>query len=230
VDGPGGTTGLTKSGTGTWLLTSPNANTGTVTVGNGTLVIGASSPAGGPGPLGSGATPVLLGLATGAAAASILLKGEFAIGRDITVQANAGTNTVGTFDDTPGSFTGNLLLNNTLTIQAGTSSAGSVTFSTRTISGTGSVNVNGPGTTFLLSANTYTGGTILNGGVTVANNPSSLGDPARPGLHQRCDAAVYLDVHHRPPHLHRQRQQHHRRQRHQRRHPHRLALHRRRLQ
>jgi autotransporter-associated beta strand protein len=178
VDGPGGATGLTKSGTGTWLLTSPNTNSGTVTVGNGTLIIGASSPAGGPGPLGGGATPVLLGLATGAAAASILLKGAFAIGRDITVQGNAGTNTVGTFDDTPGSFTGNLLLNNTLTIQAGTSSAGSVTFSTGTISGTGSVNVNGPGTTFLLSANTYTGGTILNGGVTVANNPSSLGDPA----------------------------------------------------
>src|SRR5207244_13001779 len=130
-DGPGGATGLTKSGTGTWLLTTPNTNTGPITVGSGTLLIGADSAQGGPGPLGSGATPVLLGLATGAAAASLLLKGAFAVGRATTVQVgNVGTNTIGTFDDTPGSFTGNLLLNNTVNIQAGTSAAGSVTFST----------------------------------------------------------------------------------------------------
>jgi autotransporter-associated beta strand protein len=139
--------GFTKLGAGTMELDSTTSNfTGGVTGGGGTVLVTANSPAGGPGPLGSGAAAILLGLGSGSASDAILGKGGITIGRNVTLQAgDTGTNTLGTSDDAAGTFSGNIVLNNALTIQAGTTAAASVSFAP-TGTGTGDVVAAGPGT------------------------------------------------------------------------------------
>jgi autotransporter-associated beta strand protein len=165
--------GLTKAGAGTLVLGGASTYSGPVAVNQGTLIVAADSPNGGPGPLGGDTGPVLLGMAAAGVAARLLIRGPYTIGRNISVQG--GTNTIGTAIDSPGSFTGSILLNNSVTIQAGLSPAGSVTFATGNIGGPGTVNVAGPGITTFAGNNTYTGGTLVNGGTLSISSDSNLG-------------------------------------------------------
>jgi autotransporter-associated beta strand protein len=165
--------GLTKAGAGTLVLGGASTYGGPVAVNQGTLVVAADSPNGGPGPLGGDTGAVVLGMAAAGVAARLLIRGPYTVGRNINVQG--GASTIGTAIDSPGAFTGSILLNNSVTIQTGLSPAGSVTFTTGNIAGPGGVNVAGPGITTFAGNNSYTGGTIVNGGTLSVSADSNLG-------------------------------------------------------
>jgi fibronectin-binding autotransporter adhesin len=110
----GGATSLAKSGSGKWVLTGNNTNSGTVTIAAGTLQVGAGGPSG-------------------------------AIG------------------------SGNVVDNGSLIFNT----SGSVT--NGTVTGTGSLTVDGGGTVVLPGDNTYSGGTTINNGTLQVGNGGVTG-------------------------------------------------------
>ncbi|MFD0893867.1 autotransporter-associated beta strand repeat-containing protein [Luteolibacter ambystomatis] len=135
--GLSGSGGLTKSGSGTLTLVSSNHSyTGPTVVNGGVLAVSA---------LGDAGTPSSIGASSAAASNFVLNGGTLSL---TASQTNTNRNL------TLGSSGG------TIDIALANSSIQS----SGTISGSGALIKTGPGTLLIASANTYTGGTILNGG------------------------------------------------------------------
>ncbi|HXJ73435.1 MAG TPA: autotransporter-associated beta strand repeat-containing protein, partial [Candidatus Dormibacteraeota bacterium] len=192
----GGATSLTKSGDGKWILTANNTYSGATTIAGGTLQVGTGGPSGS---LGGGnitdngalifnrSGTVTNGVISGSGSltldgtGTVVLPGNNTYSGGTTI--NAGTLQIGTGGAT-GQLNGNsaivnngtLIFNSTGPFALG---AGS------TISGTGSLVKRGSGLLKLISANTYTGGTIIDPGaqlqVAEGNQGSIVGDIANNG-------------------------------------------------
>lgn len=152
TDGTGGTTAITKSGSGVWSLTSTgNTYSGDTVVNGGTLISGATN--------------------------AISVNSTVRVNSGATLRFDAGTQTIANLQD-GGSGGGTLSMNITgttaLTVQAGSfsgvlkdQSAGTKIFAlSKTTSGTLVLT----GTT-----NTYSGGTTVSGGTLLVNNASGNG-------------------------------------------------------
>jgi autotransporter-associated beta strand protein len=148
-----GVLGLTKAGTGTWVLTATNTYSGATTVNLGTLRAGAA--AGGQA-FGSGSAVTLANAAStfldlnGFSQTIGSLAGGGGTGGNVTLGANATLTAGG---------------NNTSTSYAGVISG----------TGTSGLTKTGSGTLTLTGANTYNGNTAISTGTLQANNSSALG-------------------------------------------------------
>jgi len=201
----GGDMRLFKDGTGTLTLNGSGSTfDGTTTVNAGTLVVGANAPSGANGALGNATSAVLLGNTSGSDNAALLTGGAVTVGRAVTVQSgSSGTATIGGNTANSSTFSGAISLNKnasisqvsggTLNVTGGITSgnagtktltvnnAGTVTVSgTAIANGSGSVALvkQGSGTLNLNVANTYSGGTTLNGGAITLGAANALGTTA----------------------------------------------------
>ena len=188
LTGTGGA--LTKSGAGTWTLSSAASSyTSTTTIQAGSLVAGADSPSGSAGAFGNASSALILGNASTVAsdAPAVLINGAFNVARNITVGTGATTTynaSIGGSNGTGTStFSGNITLNTgganyTATLQAAT--GGTVDFTTGTwttnnkaiiIGSTGNT-----GTVKLSNTLTTTGGISVNFGTFLLGSSDRLGD------------------------------------------------------
>lgn len=150
-----GTTGLTKSAAGTWVVSGANTYSGTTTVSAGTLKAGIASVAGVSGAFGLNSAVSM----TNAAATNLDLNGYNTIIGSITGGGATGGNVI--------------LGSKTLTV--GTNNTSPLAYA-GVISGTdGSIIKTGDGILTLTGTNTYTGGTTITGGTININSASSLG-------------------------------------------------------
>lgn len=142
ADGPGtGTLSLTKSGASTQILSGINTYTGTTRVSAGTLTLSGS------GTLGSGA--------------GLTLSGG-------TLDLGAGSATVGAVSITSGLASGNTIQNGSLTgtaYAASNASGNAIVTANLLANGSAGITKTGAGVLTLTGANTYTGTTVVNGGV-----------------------------------------------------------------
>ncbi len=170
-----GSGGLTLAGTGLLLLTAANTYTGTTTINQGTLIVGANAPSGSAGALGNTTSAVVIGQASTSNNASLLIGGAFTVARSITVtSSDTGTITLGGSTAAASIFSGTIAATKAVTLAA--AAGGTVTFaSTAVISGTGPVTASGPGTVILSAANTYTGVTTISGGILSISADANLG-------------------------------------------------------
>lgn len=182
-------TSLTKSGPGTWVLNGPDANTqtGTVTVNEGTLKLSKTAVQ---------AIGGNLNIGTGAAPALVLLGGtggtQIADGSVVTLAgsgANAGILRMNNTSEAIGglaSVGGAGIVENesgaagtsTLTLNVTTTQAFSGVLRDGDgigTDGTLALTKSGAGTQTLSGANSYTGATVVNGGVLSITNGSALG-------------------------------------------------------
>ena len=156
--GPGnisGSGGLTKSGSGTLTLLTDNDYTGVTNIQGGVLEVDTLGEAGQPSPIG----------AAGTSPGNLLLNGcTFRM-------LNQG----GGFTDRGATLGASGVTIDVLTTSGGMTIGGTVT-------GSGKLTKTGPGTLQFTAANTYTGGTVINGGTislgTVTANTSGLGSGA----------------------------------------------------
>lgn len=151
-----GSFGITKTGPGTLTLSGANTFTGGFTLNNGTLLIGSSSSGNiSSGPVGTGT----LGLKNGTKLAVATDTGGITLRNSISLDESSGTVTIDTAN-------GDLTLNGMITGNAGITKTGA---NTLTLAPKDNENVN--------TTNTYTGATIINGGVlavtSVANGGSN---------------------------------------------------------
>jgi len=181
-----GTIALTKTGTGTFTLSGANTYSGVTTISGGILNIQNGSALGattGGTTVSSGATLQLQGgISVGAEALTI--RGIGASGGTGALESVDGNNYGGLLTlgaaSTISSDAGTLNLTNTGTITGATfglTLTGSGNGSISSIIGTtsGAVIMNGAGTWTLLGANTYTGGTTVNGGILQLSGAGTLG-------------------------------------------------------
>lgn len=197
---------LEKIGSGTLILTGNNTYTGVTTISAGTLQIGNG---GASGTLGSGSVVNNASLVFNRDAITfanaISGTGSVTIDGSSTlsgVNSYTGGTNINDFlfvaaDSALGSSSGRLAFNNGyLTSTASFASSREITINSGggafeptlgttltlngTISGTGELRANGPGTLVLASGNTYAGGTVLNGGTTVIAANSALGSAGGP--------------------------------------------------
>ncbi len=174
------TTSLTKTGSGTWILSDSNTYTGTTAVSEGKLVVGADAPSAANGALGNATSDINLGVAGGNSDADLLIGGAFTVGRNIRLLTNNTTDTgtrvltIGGNSAAISEFSGNIILGTNSQAGRGVTltaaSGGQVTFSgviqnpTSMDATTYTVTKAGPGTVILSNTNTYTGGTTVTEG------------------------------------------------------------------
>src|SRR5271166_1076355 len=171
---------LTQSGTGVLILTGTNTYTGGTTISSGTLQIGAGGSITGnvvdngflafdePGNVIFTGTISGSGNLTQNGTGSLILTAENTFTGTTTVTPGS-TVQLGNGGST-GSVVGNIVDDGTLRFNR----SGTLNYS-GVISGTGSVQQDGPGTTILSGANTYSGGTVVNAGTLTVNNAKALG-------------------------------------------------------
>ncbi|MBC8107935.1 MAG: autotransporter-associated beta strand repeat-containing protein [Anaerolineae bacterium] len=155
IDGSGS---VNQNGTGVTTLSGTNSYTGVTRVTAGTLKLGSASALG----TAAGATSVTTG-------ATLDLNGQNISGENISSIAGAGVGSGGAIinsSGTPASFGGNI------TLAGNTSIGGSGVFTLASgfsaIGGTGPLTKVGSGTVTLATLNTYTQGTVINGGGIIA--------------------------------------------------------------
>ncbi|MBV8275365.1 MAG: autotransporter-associated beta strand repeat-containing protein, partial [Verrucomicrobia bacterium] len=183
---PGVITGagsLTQSGTGVLILTGTNTYIGGTTISNGTLQIGNGATGGSivgnvadsglltfdepgnaifAGTISGSGSLIQNGTGTLILTADNTFTGTTTISLGSTVQLGNGGPT--------GSVAGNIVDDGTLSFNR----SGTLNYS-GVISGTGSLQQDGPGTTILSGTNTYSGGTVVNAGTLTVNNAQALG-------------------------------------------------------
>jgi autotransporter-associated beta strand protein len=176
---------VTKQGTGTLILSSTNTITGTLNFAAGTLAIGSSSALGN-GPLrwGGGtltATSPLTVPNTSVLTNSSHIGGSQTITFSGPLQFNGTSDRTEAFDQPASAATqvnGGMLISTTAPRQMTISGVGEVDFNSvisQTTGQAGTLRITNTGTVTLGSANTYTGGTILddvNADVNLGNNAS----------------------------------------------------------
>uniref|UniRef100_UPI0015CE6FD4 autotransporter outer membrane beta-barrel domain-containing protein n=1 Tax=Burkholderia guangdongensis TaxID=1792500 RepID=UPI0015CE6FD4 len=140
----GGTGGVTLSGPGTETLTGANTYTGGTTINGGTLALGSGGSLASTSPVDLAGTGATFDISNATAPQSI---GTLTGVNGTNV--NLGANALTMNNATNGTYGG-------------------------TIGGTGGVTLNGPGTETLTGANTYTGGTTINGGTLAIGTGGSL--------------------------------------------------------
>ncbi|MEI7515823.1 MAG: autotransporter-associated beta strand repeat-containing protein, partial [Betaproteobacteria bacterium] len=151
---------LTKEGTGTWTLTGANSFTGAATVSAGTLKV---THATGLGTTASGTT-----VASGATLdISAVIGAENVTIQGGTLSSSANGSLAGTVTMTAASNVSSPIINNTLTLSG-------------VVSGAFALTKEGAGDVALSASNTYSGGTIINGGTLIIASDSSLG--SQPGV------------------------------------------------
>ena len=179
---------LTKIGTGALTLTGLSSYGGLTTIENGSLVASNNALASATGPFGNASSPIALGDANSLSSsfnASLLIGGGFTVGRAITVGAFTGGNssvyTIGGSTDTNSTFSGNIALNQSLSV----TQVASATTNALTISGVISsadngetVTFAGPGKIKLSVGNTYTGNTVINAGTLALTASGNIGASA----------------------------------------------------
>jgi autotransporter-associated beta strand protein len=177
-----GTGSVTQIGPGTTILTGTNTYSGGTTISAGTLQVGNG------GTSGSIAGNVIdTGVLAFDRSDSVTFAGAISgtgsvtqIGTGTTILTGTNTYSGGTTisagtlqvgnGGTTGSIIGNVVDNGTLIFnRSDPLSLGGI------ISGTGSVEQNGSGTTILSGVNTYSGGTLVNAGTLTVNNSQALG-------------------------------------------------------
>ncbi|MGA2259547.1 MAG: autotransporter-associated beta strand repeat-containing protein, partial [Thermoguttaceae bacterium] len=176
---------LYKLGSGLFTLTGPNTYTGPTTIGSGTLQIG------------NGVTDGSIASSSGITNNATLIYnlvggqsyGNVISGSGGLYETGSGTLTLtgsNTFAG-PTIVIGGNLVGNTASLPTAITLANNanVTFSqvfngtfSNTISGNGSLVMQGPGALTMTATNTYTGGTIVGGGILAVANNSALGSGA----------------------------------------------------
>jgi autotransporter-associated beta strand protein len=161
------TGGLTKSGNGTLNLTSSgNTYTGTTTIAQGALALGAGASLGN-----LGGSDIVLGgtSASAGSTATLTIDPTAAVFLDaaVTYSANAGSDNLGATISG-----GTILLNSTSRIFSVADSAAAVDLTVSSVLGNGTaasaVIKHGAGTMLLSGVNTYTGSTTIQGGTLLA--------------------------------------------------------------
>jgi autotransporter-associated beta strand protein len=182
------------------------AGTTTITAGNLLLQANATGTAGNT-VLGSGASDILVGNTTGAYDAGLLTNSSVTISRNIRAQSgNTGVITIGGYSATTSTFSGNIFLGTNsgagkgITLTA--ASGGTTTFSgviqdPTAVSGPGLVRKNGAGTVVLTGANTFAGGTSVDGGtLTLSTGSASSALGATSGVTVNSGGTLMLGADH----------------------------------
>ena len=184
------TLNLRQNGTGVVSLNGTSSYSGTTTVSTGTLVVAANSPSGSNGALGNAISEVVLGTASGNSAASFLIGGAFAIGRDIRIPTSDTTDsgtrvlTLGGNTAAASTFSGYITLGTASQAGRGATltaaNGGQVTFSgviqnPAAMDATAyTLTKSGLGTVVLSNTNSYTGATNVSGGTLAVSSTGSL--------------------------------------------------------
>ena len=184
----GGATALTKSGSGTWVLTGANTYSGVTTIANGILQVGAG---GASGTLGSGNVVNISGLdfnRTGSVTVSSAVSGSGAVTNDgsgTVILAGNNSYTGGTYINAGtlqignGGATGKLDSSSPIvdngTLIFNSTSAYTLAGFNATITGTGNVWVRGTGLFKAIGANAYTGWTLIDSGASFQVSEGNAG-------------------------------------------------------
>lgn len=162
--------GVTKDGTGTWVLHGANSFTGAVTINAGTLKVNAIAANGTAQPLGSAISAVLIGAATTTGTLEYTGVTDATLGRAITVNGVGGgiiKNSGGAVLTLSGILT--RVANRALTFSGGTFIV------TGQITGASSVNnIDGVTVTFSNTTNNFVGSTDVFNGGTLKNGASEV--------------------------------------------------------
>jgi len=168
-----------KTGAGTLRLNSSSSTfRGTTIVRSGRLLVTANVPYGGNSVLGNCTNDVVIGDAGTLAGDNPTFAFEgpanssFTFARGIVTYATGGTSTIGGISNNAVTFSGPILLGNTLNVASASTGANAVTLSGEA-SGPGGLTKTGPGVAVLAAANTYAGAT------TVAEGTLRLGASGR---------------------------------------------------
>jgi autotransporter-associated beta strand protein len=187
------------------LSNGGNSYAGTTTINAGNLLLEANATGtAGNTVLGSGATDILLGNTTGAYDAGLLTNSSVTISRNIRAQSgNTGVITIGGYSATTSTFSGSIFLGTnsgtgkgvTLTAASG----GTTTFSgviqdPTGVSGPGLVKKSGAGTVVLTGANTFAGGTSVDGGTLTLSAGSGRALGATSGVTVNSGGTLMLGV------------------------------------
>ena len=187
---------LTKTGTGTLVLTGANTYTGATSVLDSSLVLGGNAPSGAAGTLGNATSAVSLGGVGSAVGNNIFLAigvpgaspgaATITVARDITVGNvnSSGTTTLGSTTDTDAVFSGTVSLSRSVLLQSNSTATRSTTFSGMMGGGAFNITKTGTGILRLSNANTFTGtttvrnGTLLAAGNVAVSTDSAFGNSA----------------------------------------------------